>query len=295
MEKVKVGIIGPGNIGQDLMIKISRSPFLELACVVGIVESPGIQRARDMGVDASPLGVDYLVDNHAQDIKIVFDATSARGHIANAKRLQPANMFTLDLTPAALGHFCVPSVNLNSGMLQEKEVNLVTCAGQATTPMVAAINKVADVYYAETVSSLASLSAGPGTRANIDEFTQTTRTALEKIGGADTARALIILNPAEPSIFMSNTIYCRVRNKDMEQIVKACDECLETMRGYVPGCRYKMRPILKDPEDDIVMLIVEVEGQGDYQPKYAGNLDIINAAAIHIAENKAKEIMGVRV
>jgi acetaldehyde dehydrogenase len=178
-------------------------------------------------------------------------------------------------------------------MLKQPEVNMVTCAGQATTPMVAAINRVADVYYAETVSSLASLSAGPGTRANIDEFTQTTRTALEKIGGADCARALIILNPAEPSIFMSNTIYCRVRNKDMDAITKACDDCLRTMQSYVPGCRYKMRPILKDPEDDIVMLIVEVEGQGDYLPMYAGNLDIINAAAIRIAENKAKEILGV--
>lgn len=293
MEKVKVGIIGPGNIGQDLMIKISRNPFLELTCVVGIVESPGIKRARDMGVDASPDGVDYLIQHYKDDIRIVFDATSAKGHIENAKWLRPAGIFTLDLTPAALGPFCVPAVNLNDDMLKQPEVNMVTCAGQATTPMVAAINRVADVYYAETVSSLASLSAGPGTRANIDEFTQTTRTALEKIGGADCARALIILNPAEPSIFMSNTIYCRVRNKDMDAITKACDDCLRTMQSYVPGCRYKMRPILKDPEDDIVMLIVEVEGQGDYLPMYAGNLDIINAAAIRIAENKAKEILGV--
>lgn len=293
MEKVKVGIIGPGNIGQDLMIKISRNPFLELTCVVGIVESPGIKRARDMGVDASPDGVDYLIQHYKDDIRIVFDATSAKGHIENAKWLRPAGIFTLDLTPAALGPFCVPAVNLNDDMLKQPEVNMVTCAGQATTPMVAAINRVADVYYAETVSSLASLSAGPGTRANIDEFTQTTRTALEKIGGADCARALIILNPAEPSIFMSNTIYCRVRNKDMDAITNACDDCLRTMQSYVPGCRYKMRPILKDPEDDIVMLIVEVEGQGDYLPMYAGNLDIINAAAIRIAENKAKEILGV--
>ena len=293
MEKVKVGIIGPGNIGQDLMIKISRNPFLDLTCVVGIVESPGIQRARDMGVDASSDGVDYLIKHYKDDIRIVFDATSAKGHLENVKRLRPAGIFTLDLTPAALGPFCVPAVNLDNDMLKQPEVNMVTCAGQATTPMVAAINRVADVYYAETVSSLASLSAGPGTRANIDEFTQTTRTALEKIGGADHARALIILNPAEPSIFMSNTIYCRVRKKDMDAITKACDDCLRIMQSYVPGCRYKMRPILKDHEDDIVMLIVEVEGQGDYLPMYAGNLDIINAAAIRIAENKAKEILGV--
>jgi len=289
--KIKVGIIGPGNIGQDLMIKISRSPVLELACVVGIVESPGLQRARDMGVDASPDGVDYLVQHHGKDIQIVFDATSAKGHVENAKRLNPAGIFTLDLTPAALGPYCVPAVNLDECMLQEPEVNMVTCAGQATTPMVAAINRVADVYYTETVSSLSSFSAGPGTRANIDEFTQTTRTALEKVGGADEARALIILNPAEPPIYMSNTIYCRVRHVDMEAITKAADECLDTMRSYVPGCRFRMRPILRDPEDDIVMLAVEVEGAGDYLPPTAGNLDIINAASIRIAEAKARQLL----
>lgn len=294
MEKIKVGVIGPGNIGQDLMIKIGRSKYLELACVVGIMESPGIQRARDMGVDASPDGVKYLVDKHKDDIQIVFDATSAKGHVENSKYLQAAGMFTLDLTPAALGPYCVPAVNLDESMLKEPEVNMVTCAGQATTPMVAAINQAADVYYAEIVSSVSSFSAGPGTRANIDEFTQTTRNALMAVGGADTARTLIILNPAEPPIFMSNTIYCRVRHKDMEKITKACDDCLAVMKSYVPGVRYRMKPILKDPNDDIVMLGVEVEGAGDYLPKTAGSLDIINAASIRIAEEKAKQLLGVK-
>lgn len=291
MKKIKVGIIGPGNIGQDLMIKINRSPFLELACVIGIVESPGLQRAREMGIDVSAAGVEYLVKNHKDDIQIVFDATSAKGHFNNAKHLKAACMFTLDLTPAALGPFCVPAVNLDEAMLAELDLNMVTCAGQATTPMVAAINQVADVYYAETVSSLSSFSAGPGTRANIDEFTQTTRMALEKVGGADKARALIILNPAEPPIYMSNTIYCRVRKVDMVSITQAADKCLTTMQGYVPGCRYRMRPILKDIYSDIIMLAVEVEGAGDYLPPIAGNLDIINAASIRIAEAKAKQLL----
>ncbi len=294
MNKIRVGIIGPGNIGQDLMVKISRSKYLELACVVGIVESPGILRAREMGVDTSIDGVDYLVRKYEGDIQIVFDATSAKAHIENARKLNPAGMFTLDLTPAALGPYCVPAVNLDEKILNNPEVNMVTCAGQATTPMVAAINKVADVFYAEIVSSISSFSAGPGTRANIDEFTQTTRNALIKVGGADKARTLIILNPAKPPIFMSNTIYCRVRNVDMELITAACDDCLMTMKSYVPGVRYRMRPILKDPNEDIVMLGIEVEGAGDYLPPTAGNLDIINAASIRIAEVKAEQLLRVK-
>ncbi|QQK07599.1 acetaldehyde dehydrogenase (acetylating) [Miniphocaeibacter halophilus] len=293
MKKIKVGIIGPGNIGQDLMIKIGRSKYLELTCVVNIRESKGLERARKLGVDASPLGVDYLIEKYTGIIDIVFDATSAKAHLSAYKKLQDAGMFVLDLTPAAVGPYCVPAVNLDRNMLREKEVNLVTCAGQATTPLVNAINEVADVYYAEIVSSLSSDSAGAGTRANIDEFTETTKKALETIGGADKAKAIIILNPADPPIYMSNTIYTRVKDVNMEKITKATDECINRMKEYVPGVRYKMTPTLKDLNDDIVMLIVEVEGLGDYLPIHSGNLDIINASAIKIAEEKAKELLGV--
>ncbi len=291
MKKIKTAIIGPGNIGQDLMIKMSRSPYLELACVIGIVESQGMQRARAMGADASIQGVDYLASKHP-DVQIVFDATSAKAHEAASPKLQQAGFFCLDLTPAAIGPYCVPAVNLDESMLDLPEVNMVTCAGQATTPIVAAINGVADVYYAETISSLGSKSAGPGTRANIDEFTVTTRNALMKIGGAENAKAIIILNPAEPPIYMSNTIYTRVRKVDLPAISAAVEEMGERIRKYVPGYRFKMQPILKDNNDDIIMTIVEVEGLGDYLPVYAGNLDIINTAAIETAEAKARKLLG---
>jgi acetaldehyde dehydrogenase (acetylating) len=293
MSKVKVGIIGPGNIGQDLMMKVARSSNLELACVVGVAETPGLERARSLGADTSPNGVDYLVDNYRDEIKIVFDSTSAQAHLQSYKKLNNAGMFTLDLTPAAIGPYCIPTVNLDESMLNRSEVNLVTCAGQATVPMVAAINKVADVYYAEIVSSVSSMSAGPGTRMNIDEFTETTKKALEDIGGADYGKAIIILNPAEPPINMINTIYTRVRKLDMERIAQACDQCLEEMQKFVPGVSFRMKPILKENNSDIVMLIVEIEGSGDYLPKFSGNLDIINAVAVHVAEIKARKILEV--
>ncbi|WP_099203218.1 acetaldehyde dehydrogenase (acetylating) [Miniphocaeibacter massiliensis] len=293
MDKIKVGIIGPGNIGQDLMIKIGRSKYLELVCVVNIRESKGLEHARKLGIDASPLGVDYLIENYKGKIKIVFDATSAKAHLSAYKKLQDVGMFVLDLTPASVAPYCVPAVNLDNNMLTEKEVNLVTCAGQATTPMVSAINEVADVYYAEIVSSLSSDSAGAGTRANIDEFTETTRNALITIGGADEAKVIIILNPAEPPIYMSNTIYTKVRNLDMDKIIESTNKCLDKMQEYVPGVRFKMEPTLKDLNDDIVVMILEVEGLGDFLPVHSGNLDIINAAAIKIAEEKAKKLLEV--
>lgn len=293
MKKINVAIIGPGNIGQDLMIKISRSDILNLVCVINIRESKGLERARNMGVDASSEGVDYLIKKYKGNVQIVFDCTSAKAHLAAYEKLQDAGMFILDLTPAAIGPYCVPAVNLDKNMLKEPEVNLVTCAGQATTPLVAAINNVADVYYAEIVSSLSSKSAGAGTRANIDEFTETTKNALESIGGADKAKAIIILNPAEPPIYMSNTIYTRVKNLDMDKIKDAAHKCLNNMKNYVPGVRFKMEPTLKDLNDDIVMMIIEVEGLGDFLPVYSGNLDIINASAIKIAEEKARQLLEV--
>jgi acetaldehyde dehydrogenase (acetylating) len=291
VEKVKVGIIGPGNIGQDLMVKLGRSEYLEVACVVNIKESEGLDKARDRGIDASAEGVGYLIENHKDDIKIVFDCTSSASHIMNAPKLKEAGMFAVDLTPAAVGPYCVPAVNMTDEMLKLDNVNLVTCAGQATTPMVAAINKAADVLYAEVVSSISSKSAGPGTRANIDEFTVTTKKALEQIGGADDAKVIIVLNPADPPILMRNTIYTRVRNPEIEKIKAAAFECMEKVQKYVPGYRFLLEPII---QDDIVTMMVEVEGLGDYLPVYSGNLDIITAAAVNIAEAKAKKIMGVK-
>lgn len=289
MEKIKVGIIGPGNIGQDLMVKLGRSQFLEVACVVNIKESEGLDRAREQGIDASAGGIDYLIENHKDDIKIVFDCTSAPAHLSNAPKLKEAGMFAVDLTPAAVGPYCVPAVNLSDDMLKLDNVNLVTCAGQATTPMVKAVNDVADVVYAEVVSSISSKSAGPGTRANIDEFTVTTRKALENVGGADKAKVIIVLNPAEPPILMRNTIYTKVKNPDIDKIKEAAFKALETVQQYVPGYRFLLEPII---QDDIVTMMVEVEGLGDYLPKYSGNLDIITSAAVNIAEKKAQQLLG---
>lgn len=291
MEKVKVGVIGPGNIGLDLLYKLQRSKYLHPELIVNIRESKGIEYAKNMGINTSTKGVEAILER--EDIPIVIDCTSANAHLVHAPLLKEKKKFTLDLTPAAVGPYSIPAVNLNENLLELDNVNLVTCAGQATVPFVDAINKVADVYYTEIVSSISSESAGAGTRANIDEFTMTTRDALIEVGGADNAKVLIILNPAEPPIYMSNTIYARVRNADINKIKKALEERLELMKTYVPGIRFRMEPVLKYEDDDIVMLIVEVEGLGDYLPVYSGNLDIINSAAIEIAERKAKQILGV--
>lgn len=289
MKKIKVGVIGPGNIGQDLLVKIGRSELLEVACVVSARESDNIKRVRAQGYDASSGGVDYMIEKYKDEIQIVFDCTSATGHLDHAPKLKEAGMFAIDLTPAAVGPYCVPAINLDAEFLQKDNVNLVTCAGQATAPMVEAVNAVADVTYAEIVSSISSKSAGPGTRANIDEFTVTTKNALETVGGADKAKVIIVLNPAEPPILMRNTIYTKVKNPDIDMIRKAAFECLEKVQSYVPGFRFLLEPII---QDDIVTMMVEVEGLGDYLPVYSGNLDIINAAALHIAEEKAKLLLG---
>lgn len=289
MEKIKVGIIGPGNIGQDLIVKLGRSNLLEVVCVISHRESENLQRVREKGIDASAGGVDYLIEKYKGIIQIVFDCTSATGHFASAPKLKEAGMFTLDLTPAAIGPYCSPAVNLDEELLKLDNVNLITCAGQATTPMVAAINKAVGVSYAEVVSSISSKSAGPGTRANIDEFTVTTKRALEVVGGADKAKVIIILNPAEPPIYMRNTIYTKVKNPDMDKIREATFECLKTVQQYVPGYRFLLEPII---QGDIVTTMVEVEGLGDYLPVYSGNLDIITSAAVAIAEKKAQLLLG---
>lgn len=287
MEKVKVGIIGPGNIGLDLLYKLGRSEYLTPELIVNVRPSKGIDYANNMGIRTSTDGVQAILDQ--EDIKIVFDCTSAAAHLVHAPLLKEAGKFAIDLTPAAVGPYCVPPVNMTDELLQGNNVNLVTCAGQATVPIVAAINEVADVAYAEIVSSISSKSAGAGTRRNIDEFTVTTAKALKEVGGADESKVIIVLNPAEPPIFMRNTIYTKVRNKDISVIKDSVQKMVEKIKEYVPGYRLLLEPII---QDDVVTTMVEVEGLGDYLPVYSGNLDIINAAAINIAENYARKIIG---
>lgn len=288
MEKVKVGIIGPGNIGLDLLYKLGRSEYLTPELIVNRRESSGIEYAKNMGIRTSTEGVHAILKE--EDIKIVFDCTSASGHLENAPLLKAAGKFAIDLTPAAVGPYCVPAVNMSDEMLQNNNnVNLVTCAGQATVPIVAAINEAADVEYAEIVSSISSKSAGPGTRANIDEFTVTTRKALEDVGGADKAKVIIILNPAEPPIYMRNTIYTKVKNSDINIIKDSVHKMVDKIKQYVPGYSILLEPII---QNDIVTTMIQVEGLGDYLPVYSGNLDIINAAAVNIAETYAKKLLG---
>jgi acetaldehyde dehydrogenase len=287
MKKIKVGVIGPGNIGLDLLYKIKRSPYLETSMIVNIRESKGLDHARQMGVRASSNGIaDILKED---DIQIVFDCTSATAHLQHAPLLKEAGKFAIDLTPAAVGPYCVPAVNLTEDFLELENVNTVTCAGQAVTPIVAAINEVADVYYAEIVSSVSSKSIGPGTRKNIDEFTVTTKEALEKVGGADKGKVIIIVNPAEPPIYMRNTIFTKVKNPDLEVIKDSVNKMVEKIRTYVPGYEIILGPII---QDDTVTTMMQVAGLGDYLPVYSGNLDIINSAAINIAEAYAKKLMG---
>ena len=289
MKKIKVAIIGPGNIGSDLMYKVLRSEDLEMSMMVGIAESKGIKRAKQLGIDTTINGIQELLER--DDIQIVFDATSAPAHLLHAPLLEKAGKFVIDLTPAAVGPYMVPSVNLNQLMKQNhKNINLVTCGGQATIPIVHAIERVAGAKYAEIVACISSISAGPGTRANIDEFTETTAKAIEEIGKADRGKAIIVLNPAQPPIMMSNTIYVTIKNRSvsLETIRKSINEIVEEIKYYVPGYKLRLPPIL---EEDKVVVGIEVEGQGDFLPTYAGNLDIINAAAIQGAKQIAKVLL----
>lgn len=287
MEKIKAAVIGPGNIGTDLMYKIFRSPYLEMGLMTGIVESEGIKRAASLGVPVSTEGVDAVLKR--TDIKIVFEATSAAAHYHNAPLLKAAGKISIDLTPAAVGPYCVPSVNLDK-LQDETDINMVTCGGQATIPIIHAIERVAGAEYAEIVACISSKSAGPGTRANMDEFTETTSKAIELVGGADQGKAIIVLNPAEPPLMMTNTVMVKIKKKDttIAAIRESIDRILLELNEYVPGYQLRVPPVL---EGDKVTTIVQVQGQGDFLPPYSGNLDIINAAAVTAGEQIARRLL----
>ncbi|WP_301109334.1 acetaldehyde dehydrogenase (acetylating) [Sporosarcina sp.] len=289
MDKIKAAIIGSGNIGTDLMYKLERSDVIELTAVIGIEpESDGLKRAKERGYQVFSTGIQAIVD-HPELADIVFDATSAKAHIHHAEVLKKLGKLAIDLTPAAIGPFFSPAVSNEEHAGELDNVNMITCGGQATIPIVNAINKVADVTYGEIVATISSLSAGPGTRANIDEFTITTRRGIEEVGGADKGKALIILNPADPPILMRDTIYCEVKNMDEKAIQESIENMVEKVKEYVPGYRLKHAPLF---EGNVVTVFVEVEGAGDYFPEYAGNLDIMTAAATRVAEDFARSMQG---
>ncbi|MCR5756865.1 MAG: acetaldehyde dehydrogenase (acetylating) [Selenomonas sp.] len=291
-KKIKVAIIGTGNIGSDLLMKIKRSPWLECNLFAGrSLTSKGIQRAKEMGIPVSDKSI-HAIENDPSCCDIVFDATSADAHKEHAPILRDLHKFTVDLTPALVGPMCVPVLNLNECM-QADNVNMITCGGQATVPLASAINSVHPdaTKYIEIVASISSKSAGPGTRANIDEFTQTTGDALAKFTQTDKTKAIIILNSAEPPVHMRNTVYALIDNPDMPAIIKAVRDMEKKIQKYVPGYRLLYDPVL---ENGRVTTAVEVVGQGDYLPKYAGNLDIITCAAMEVAEHYAQKLLKER-
>jgi acetaldehyde dehydrogenase (acetylating) len=288
--RTKVAVIGPGNIGTDLMYKILRSQALQMELMAGVEESEGVRRARALGVRTTIGDLRPVLED--PDIRIVFDATSARAHLRHARMLEAAGKIAIDLTPAAVGPYVVPTVNLDD-LSEARNLNMVTCGGQASVPIVFAIHRVAGARYAEMVSAIASKSAGPGTRQNIDEFTQTTARALEVLGGARKGKAIIVLNPAEPPLIMTNTIFVEVERPDEAAIRASVERMVAEVRGLVPGYRLRVPPLV---EGNKVTTIIEVEGAGDFLPRYSGNLDIITAAAVGVAERivsrNAKEAAG---
>jgi acetaldehyde/propanal dehydrogenase len=285
MAKLKTAIVGSGNIGTDLMYKLRRSPVLEAAWMVGVdPASDGLAKAKALGLRTTHDGIDGLLPHLASDgVRVVFDATSAYAHVQNWRRLAEHDVMVIDLTPAAVGPFCIPPINLgehlDSGL---RNVNMVTCGGQATVPMVAAVSRVQPVDYAEIVATVASRSAGPGTRNNIDEFTRTTASAVEKLGGARKGKAIIILNPADPPLIMRDTIHCLTAGEpDREAITASVQAMIREVQKYVPGYTLKNGPVFDGRR---VTVYVEVKGLGDYLPPYAGNLDIMTAAALRTGE-----------
>ena len=296
MKKIKCALIGPGNIGTDLLYKLKRSPYLEPAWMVGIdPESEGLKRAAEMGLKVTAEGVDGLLPHVlADNVQIAFDATSAYVHAENSRKLNELGVLMIDLTPAAIGPFCVPPVNLKELVgRQAMNVNMVTCGGQATIPMVAAISRVQKVKYGEIVATVSSKSAGPGTRKNIDEFTRTTAGAVEKLGGAEKGKAIIIINPAEPPLIMRDTVHCLTEGTpDQARITDSILSMIAEVQQYVPGYRLVNGPVF---DGNRVSVFLEVQGLGDFLPTYAGNLDIMTAAAARTAEMYAEEILAGRL
>jgi acetaldehyde dehydrogenase len=291
--KVLAAIIGPGNIGTDLLAKLRRSEVIEVGYVVGVVESDGIRRARDLGIPASADGLDWLL---AQDPlpDLVFDATSAKAHRAAAPRLAEAGIVAVDLTPAAVGPLVCPPVNFTEHVAADN-INMISCGAQATVPIVHAVSSVVDVPYAEIVASVASKSAGPGTRANIDEFTHTTSRAVRELGGTPKGKAIIVLNPVEPPMIMRDTVFCAIpAGADEAAITDSIERRVKEVQQYVPGYTLRVAPQYDPPRDSWdgngrVAVFLEVRGAGDYLPEYAGNLDIMTAAAARVGELVARE------
>lgn len=289
-KKLKAVIIGPGNIGTDLLMKMQRSEWIEPVWMVGIdPTSEGLKRAAEMGIKTTAEGVDgMLAQVIADDIRIAFDATSAYVHAENSRKLNELGVIMIDLTPAAIGPFCVPPVNLTEQTKNlAMNVNMVTCGGQATIPMVAAISRVQPVAYGEIVATVSSRSVGPGTRVNIDEFTRTTAGAVEKVGGAKKGKAIIIINPAEPPLMMRDTVHCLTESEpDQAAITASIHAMVKEVQRYVPGYQLVNGPVF---DGNRVSCFMQVEGLGDFLPKYAGNLDIMTAAALRTAEMFAEE------
>lgn len=294
--KIPTAIVGSGNIGTDLMHKLLRSPVLQPEALIGIdPASEGLERARELGVEATSEGVDWLL-SRADRFRLVFEATSAKVHARHAQLFADADLIAIDLTPAAIGPAVVPPVNLEEH-LNERNVNLITCGGQATIPIVAAVTQVCPVPYAEIVSAVASRSAGPGTRQNIDEFTRATARGLETIGRAGRGKAIIILNPADPPLIMRNTVYCALpEGFDAEKVIASIEQMVAEVATYVPGYRLKSTPMIDAGPFNTtggvaaarVTTLLEVEGAGDYLPPYAGNLDIMTSAAVRVGETLAR-------
>lgn len=299
--RVPCAIVGSGNIGTDLMVKLQRSAWLEVRMMAGIdPASDGLRRARELGIETTVEGVEPVLAR-AEEFPIAFEATSAWVHRQNAPRFAGAGIRVVDLTPAKLGPLIVPPVNLTDH-IDAPNLNLITCGGQATVPIVAAVTRLTQVPYAEIVSTVSSVSAGPGTRQNIDEFTKTTSSALVEVGGAEVGKAIMILNPAEPPILMRNTVFCGLADGyDREEVSASILSMVEEVASYVPGYRLKAEPVFEEdtfstPGGDVparVVALLEVEGAGDTFPTYAGNLDIMTASAVRVGEELAREISAV--